>query len=207
MKRSSLFITFEGGDGAGKSTLIEQVYAALVDRGHEVCKTFAPGGTKPGQVIRDLLLHSQQPLAKRTELLLFLADRAEQIEKVIKPALLAGKLVLCDRYNDSTFAYQGLARGFPLPKIEELCHFATEGVQPNLTLYLDIDPKVGLERGQKSKGSHDQIEAENIEFHQKIRKAFHQIREKDPSRFQIIDASQSKEAVFKEAFSLIQPLL
>jgi len=197
------FITFEGGDGAGKSTLITRLAEILTQRGYEVVQTHAPGGTTPGKVIRELLLHPQEPLVDRAELLLFLADRSQQVEQVILPALEAGKVVLCDRYNDSTLAYQGGARGFDLKKVGEMCRFATSDLHPDLTLYLDLDPEIGIERVKSEKKSKDQIEKENLTFHQKIRKTFHEIGEKEPTRFQIIDAAQSKEAVFDKALQLI----
>ncbi len=201
--KKGCFITFEGGDGAGKSSLIIGLHAALIDRGFDVIQTRAPGGTEPGRVIRDLLLHPQEPVVRKAELFLYLADRAQHVEKVIKPALAEGKVVLCDRYNDSTVAYQGGARGFGLEAIKDLCSFATEGLDPDLTLYLDLDPEVGLERVRSANGSKDQIEAEDIEFHQKIRDSFHQIAKENSSRFQLVDASQPRETVFEEALKII----
>lgn len=197
------FITFEGGDGAGKTTLIQSLHKALLERGHDVIETRAPGGTEAGKVIRKLLLHPDEVLAPRAELLLFLADRSQQLEKVILPALREGKVVLCDRYNDSTIAYQGYARGFDVATVEDLCSFATDHLKPHLTLYLDLDPEVGLERVKNASDGKDQIEAEALSFHQTIRKAFHTIAEKEPTRFQILDAAQSKEDVFQEAMRLI----
>ncbi|NGX39746.1 MAG: Thymidylate kinase [Chlamydiae bacterium] len=200
------FITFEGGDGAGKSTLIQSLLEALQSLGHDVMQTRAPGGTPAGQTIRELLLHPTDPLVARAELLLFLADRAQQVEKVILPALDQGKIVLCDRYNDSTLAYQGKARGFPLKEVENLCAFATQSLRPELTLYLDLDPRIGIERVKQS-SSKDQIEAEKISFHETIRTAFHELAAADPSRFRIIDASQPKEIVLKESLKQIEDSL
>ena len=197
------FITFEGGDGAGKSSLIISLHAALIDKGLNVIQTRAPGGTEPGKVMRELILHPQDPVVPKSELFLYLADRAQHVEKVIKPCLEEGKVVLCDRYNDSTVAYQGGARGFGLEKVQELCDFATDSLQPTLTLYLDIDPEIGLERIHTATGRKDQIEQETIDFHKRIRKAFHKIAHENPHRFQIIDASQSREEVFEEALRLI----
>lgn len=196
------FITFEGGDGAGKSTLIENLFSALQDRGCNVIKTRAPGGTHVGQMIRHLLLNAGEPLVPRCELLLFLADRAQQVETVILPALQEGKIVLCDRYNDSTIAYQGVARGLNLDAVEQICRFATTNLEPDLTLYLDLDPEIGLERLKRTK-SKDRIEAEDLDFHQKIREAFLAIARMNPQRFHSIDASLSKEIVLKNALRLI----
>jgi len=198
-----VFITFEGGDGAGKSSLIISLHAALIERGYDVMQTRAPGGTQPGKVIRDLLLHPHDPVVPEAELFLYLADRAQHVAKVIRPALAEGKVVLCDRYNDSTVAYQGGARGFGLEKVDELCRFATGGLTPNLTLYLDLDPAIGMERIKKAQETKDQIEKEDLAFHRKIRQTFHQIGKKHPERFQMIDASAPKEIVFEKALKLI----
>ncbi len=197
------FITLEGGDGAGKSSLIISIHAALIERGLEVIQTRAPGGTEPGKVMRELILHPQDPLVGKAELFLYLADRAQHVERVIKPALDLGKVVLCDRYNDSTIAYQGAARGFGMDEVEKLTEFATNGLNPNLTLYLDIDPEIGLKRAKEASGRKDQIEAEAFAFHHKIREGFHSISKKNPDRFQIIDASKPREEVFQEALRLI----
>lgn len=197
------FITFEGGDGAGKSSLIISLHAALIERGYDVMQTRAPGGTEPGKIIRNLLLHPHEPVVPEAELFLYLADRAQHVAKVIKPALSEGKVVLCDRYNDSTVAYQGGARGFGYEKVEELCKFATKNLIPDLTIYLDLDPAIGMERIKKAQETKDQIEAEDLAFHRKIRQTFHQIAQKNPGRFQLIDATAPKEAVFEQALRLI----
>jgi len=200
--RQGIFITFEGGEGAGKTTLIEKVYAALSKK-KSVVKTRAPGGTKTGLSIRDIVLHHDVQLDKRCELLLFLADRGQHVTEVILPALKEGKIVLCDRFNDSTVAYQGGARGFDAAWVRKLCAFACHDVQPDLTLYLDLDPKIGFERVQQAKGGRDRIESEDIRFHQTLRTAFHKIAKKEPRRFHIIDASQTPEAVFTQAMAII----
>jgi dTMP kinase len=200
---SGHFITFEGGDGAGKSSLIIGLHAALIEKGLEVIQTRAPGGTEPGQIIRELLLHPNEPVVGKAELFLFLADRAHHVQKVIRPALEEGKVVLCDRYNDSTIAYQGGARGFGMDRVEELCNFATDNLQPNLTIYLDIDPEVGLQRVKEATGRKDQIEAADVATHRKVRSSFLELGKKNPTRFQIIDGAKSKEEVFQEALKLI----
>jgi dTMP kinase len=203
-----MFITFEGGEGAGKTTLIEKVYEWVKLRGAPVLKTRAPGATKAGETIRAMLLNGQDlSLVKRCELFLFLADRAQHVEEIIMPALQSGKIVLCDRYNDSTLAYQGGARGFDEGLISYLCSFATSDLKPDLTLYLDLDPEIGLERRQKIGHAKDRIESEEILFHRKIRAAFHEIAKKEPKRFHLIDASQTPEHVFKQATALIDAKL
>lgn len=195
-----MLIAFEGGDGAGKTTLIEKVFAALCHQGRIVLKTRAPGGTPVGEVIRNLLLHPGTEMSKRCELFLFLADRAQHVDACIAPALARGEIVLCDRFNDSTVAYQGSARGFGVEWVEKLCAFATHDLQPDLTLYLDLDPAVGLARVA---GSKDRIESEKLEFHQQIRRAFHSIAAKEPHRLVILDASASPEEVFQCAMEQI----
>ena len=200
--RPGFFITFEGGEGAGKTTLIEKIHAALSQE-KKVVQTRAPGGTKTGLSIRDILLHHDVLLDKRCELLLFLADRGQHVAEVILPALEEGKIVLCDRFNDSTVAYQGGARGFNAAFVRKLCAFSCHDVQPDLTLYLDLDPKIGFQRVQQAKGGRDRIESEDIRFHQTIRKAFHKIAKKEPHRFLIVDASQTPEEVFNQAIAKI----
>ena len=165
MKEKGLLITFEGGEGAGKTTLIEKLYEDLKQRGCSVIKTREPGGTEIGKEVRNWLLHSRNvPLGKRTELLLFLADRAQHVDELILPALSQGAIVLCDRFNDSSVAYQGGARGIDLESVKELCAFACDRLVPDLTLYLDLDPEIGFARNQKSRQGKDRIESETLAF-------------------------------------------
>lgn len=210
-----LFVTFEGGEGAGKSTLIEEVARQLASDGYYVVKTREPGGTHLGEHIRSLLLEhsSNHPLSAYSELCLFLAARAQHIEEIILPALNDRKIVLCDRFNDSTIAYQGIARELGAEKVTHFCDFICNGVQPNLTLYLDIDPAVGLARARKGQPSiagvrgYDRIESEGLAFHQKIREAFLEIHARHPLRFTLLDATQSPVVVFAEAMKRIYSLL
>ena len=197
------FITLEGGEGSGKSTLIRSLYSALTKRGLSALQTHAPGGTTLGKTLRKLLLTSKENIAKTSELFLFLADRAQHVKEVIEPALEQGKIVLCDRFSDSTIAYQGGPRGFEMQKVEELCQFASGGLEPDLTLYLDIDPVIGLERVKKLSSAQDRIESETLEFHQEIRKAFLKLAKQYPSRIQTIDATGSKQSVADQALRLI----
>ncbi len=212
--RQGVFITFEGGEGAGKSTLIEQVASQLASQGYHVVKTREPGSTFLGEHIRSLLLdHSERVVSPYSELCLFLAARAQHIQEVITPSLEQRKIVLCDRFNDSTIAYQGAARGLGLEKVEHVCNFICQGVQPHLTLYLDIDPAIGLSRARGDSpqkiGEHDldRIESEGIEFHRLIREAFREIHEKDPTRFRLLDASRPQPVVTAEAMQAIRAQL
>ncbi len=208
MKRKGYLITFEGGDGAGKTTLIERVYSYLSSRSSSVIKTRAPGGTAIGQGIRHTLLSTHDTLmSKRCELLLFLADRAQHVDEVILPALKEKKIVLCDRFNDSTLAYQGGARGGKERFVRSLLSFASDALVPDLTLYLDLDPTIAFARVQKAGLKPDRIESERLSFHRKIRKAFHAIHNKEPKRFILIDASRTPDEVFEQAREHIDALL
>jgi len=208
MKKKGIFITFEGGDGAGKTTLIQKIFSYLGKLDFDVFQTRAPGGTELGTEIRNLLLHQHNTLlSKRSELLLFLADRAQHVDELILPNLKKNKIILCDRFNDSTIAYQGGARGFKEGWVRKLCDFACDGLTPDLTLYLDLDPKIGFERAKKAGLVKDRIESETLKFHQKIRKAFKLIAKKEPKRFIIIDASETPEEVYIQAKVKIDALL
>ncbi len=205
---NGIFITFEGGDGAGKTTLIQRVFTYLEKLEHNVVQTRAPGGTEIGQDIRNLLLHKHDaPLSKRSELMLFLADRAQHVDEFILPHLKNKKIILCDRFNDSTIAYQSGARGFKESLVREFCDFACNGLKPHLTLYLDLDPKIGLARAKKAGLAKDRIESETLKFHQKIRSAFKKISKKEPKRFILIDASKTPDEVYNEAKARIDALL
>jgi dTMP kinase len=196
-------ITFEGGEGAGKTTLIRSLASKLEDEGRKVLCTRAPGSLKIGAKIRDLLLHcSPEEITPKTELFLFLADRSSHVEREIKPALDAGRVVLCDRYNDSTIAYQGIARGLGKEEVEKLCDFACSGLKPKLTFYLDIDPETGLQRAIDV-GEKDRIESEALGFHKKIRNAYLQIAHEHPKRIHVLDASKDKDQVLADAWKIL----
>ena len=206
-KGNGRLITFEGGEGAGKTTLIDRIYASLTKKGCATIKTREPGGTPLGKEIRTLLLHGQaEAICPRAELFLFLADRAHHVKEVILPALEEGKIVLCDRFNDSTLAYQGAARHLDTTLLHSLCFAATEGLSPDLTLYLDLDPKIGLERA-KNHDVPDRLEKENLTFHEEVRAGFLSLAQKEPDRFHVIDAEQPVDAVYKQAMTQIEALL
>lgn len=189
------FITFEGGEGAGKTTLIEEIFRYLTSHGYEVLKTREPGGTHLGEKIRSLVLESrEEKISPFAELSLFLASRAQHVEQVILPALIAGKIVLCDRFNDSSVAYQGIARNLGKNEVSQACTFFSQGLVPSLTFYLDIDPKIGMSRVQKSRIK-DRIEQEDYSFHHLVRNAFLTIAKENPQRVFILDASSPKHQV------------
>jgi dTMP kinase len=206
MSKQGFFITFEGGEGAGKTTLIEQIAKELSSQGYTILKTREPGGTALGEDIRSALLHHTGPLSPYAELSLFLASRAQHILEVIGPALEEGKVVLCDRFNDSSIAYQGAARGLGMEKVKAFCEFISQGLKPNLTLYLDLDPEVGLSRAAKVR-KQDRIESETLLFHRKIREAFIEIHLADQHRFRLLDATLPPERVFHEAMKMISSSL
>ena len=179
-------IAFEGVEGAGKSTQLELLRRALEGRGREVVVTREPGGTPAGERIRGLLLDPAAELHPRTEALLFAAARAELVERVIRPGLERGAVVLCDRYLDSSLAYQGGARGLGRGPVEEVNRFATGGLLPDLVVLLDLDPAEGLRRRRRDP---DRIEGQDLGFHRRVRDAFRDLAAADPKRFAVVDGS------------------
>jgi dTMP kinase len=208
--KKRLFFTFEGGEGAGKTTLIEKIYSSLLQKGFLVLKTREPGGTKLSEAIRTLVLDRKDFsfFSSRAELCLYLAARAQQVEEIILPALEQGKIVLCDRFNDSTIAYQGYGRGLPIEEVSHFCAFASKNLVPDLTFFLDLDPKKGLERVRhvSHKKEYDRIESESALLHQKVREGYYVLAKKE-KRFRLLDASLSPEEVFSLAWKEIESLL
>lgn len=204
--KNGIFITFEGGEGAGKSSVLAHVAAALRMAGYEVVCTREPGGSPLGEQIRHWLLDHKTSvrIGGTSELFLFLAARAQHLEETIRPALKRGYVVLCDRFNDSTIAYQGAARGLGIDYVETLCHLACNGTLPQLTVLLDVPTDVGLQRTKQTAkenakaGEVDRIEAEKQEFHATVRQALLDLAAKDISRYIIIDAQQSLQDVQEE---------
>lgn len=186
------FIAFEGGEGAGKSTQEAMLAQWLTDRGHDVVRTREPGGTPAGEVIRTVLLGNEyEGLDERAEALLFAAARGEHVARVIRPALEAGNVVVCDRFIDSSIAYQGVGRSLGIDVVRELNTWATHGLLPDLTVVLDVDPVIGLSRV----GSPDRLESEPIEYHQAVRQAFLEIANVEPDRYLVVDSAQEPEAI------------
>lgn len=199
MQYKGHLITFEGGEGVGKTTLIDALYQYLKNSRQDVIKTRAPGGTEIGQLIREILLNRHQDnMSSLCELFLFLADRSQHVDELILPALKKKKIVLCDRFNDSTIAYQAAGRNQEERQIEDLCAFASLHVSAHLTFFLDLDPELALKRVDRMK-DRDRIEAEEIAFHKKIRQAFHALIKKDPKRFVVLNASLDPSEVFEIA--------
>jgi len=194
-------ITFEGGDGAGKSTQIRALEDYLKRAGRSCLTTCEPGGTGLGVSIRKLLLEvGEYQIAPGTELFLYLADRAQHVREIVLPALEAGKLVLCDRFTDSTLAYQGYGRGLDIQRLRQLNAIASGEARADLTFLLDCPVQCGLgrtagRRSQTSAGGEDRFEREEIEFHERVRAGFLQMARAEPERFRVIDANRPVESV------------
>ena len=199
-------IVFEGVEGSGKTTQIQRSRYWLLERMNQkpsnVVVTREPGGTTLGSRLRQLLLQGHQhPIQDRTELLIFAADRAQHVEEVINPTLLAGGIILCDRFTDSTIAYQGYGRGLSLELIENICQVATDGRTSDLTLWLDIDVEVGLARA-KARGTADRMEQADLAFHRRVQQGFTALAAAYPHRIVRVDASRS-EAEVQEQIQMI----
>jgi dTMP kinase len=198
-----LFLCFEGGDGAGKSTQVRLLTAELEARGREVLVTRQPGGTALGAQIRELVLHGDH-VSPRAEALLFAADKAHHVDELIRPALASGTVVVTDRYTDSSIAYQGAGRDLGADEIRELQHWAVGGLFPDLTIVLDVSPEVGRAR----RGDlHDRLESEADIFHAAVRQGFLDLAAREPQRYLVIDAGLPAEQIHAEVVARIGALL
>jgi len=195
------FISFEGVEGCGKSTQARLLAEALEQAGHAVVRTCEPGGTALGRSIRGLLLDPANEMADRVEALLYAADRAQHVEEVIRPALDAGKFVICDRFADSTIAYQGYGLGLKLGLIDQLNAIATAGRSPNLTLLLDLDPVVGQQRKRADRA--DRIEQRVLDFHHRVRDGFLAIAASAPQRVTVLDGTRNAHDLQQAIVSLV----
>jgi dTMP kinase len=184
-----VWITFEGGDGSGKSTQASLLAKWLTSKGRTVLQTREPGGSEVGNKIRDIVLHHRGDIAPRSEALLYAADRAHHIATVVRPALERGEIVLQDRYLDSSVAYQGAGRVLAPDEVRELSLWATEGALPALTILLDLDPQAARARLDSDDKPFDRLEAEKLEFHERVRAAFLELADADPERFFVLDAT------------------
>ena len=199
------FITFEGIEGAGKSTLIEFIEKFLLEKGYRVIKTREPGGTKIGEQIREILLNNKNYIEDDAELLLMFAARAQHIKEVIFPALESKHIVLCDRFTDASYAYQGGGRGIEVTKIK-LLEELTGDLTPDLTMLLDLDVNVGMKR-TVNRGKTDRFESEDSVFFEKIRECYLEIAEDNPQRFRIINAEKPIESVKEQAIIILKDYL
>ncbi|WP_439565666.1 dTMP kinase [Microcella sp.] len=187
---TGLFITLEGGDGSGKSTQMGALTEWLQSRGRTVVQAREPGGTDLGLELREIVLHRRGHIAPRAEALLYAADRAHHIATVVRPALERGGVVIQDRYLDSSVAYQGAGRVLDPTEVRDLSLWATEGLLPHLTVLLDLDPAVGRERLDASRTRYDRLEAEEADFHERVRAAYLALAEAEPERFLVLDATR-----------------
>lgn len=201
-----MFITFEGPEGSGKSSVLDKICHQLEHDGFNVVKTREPGGTPISEQIRNIILDkSNTNLEPRTEALLYAASRRQHLVEKIWPALKEGKIVLCDRYLDSSLAYQGHARGLGYENILSINNFATENTFPDLTILFDIQPELGLERISKNSNREvNRLDLEKLDFHKKVREGFLELAKKYPERFYIVDASQPFLDVCLEVYDLIK---
>jgi dTMP kinase len=201
----SLFITFEGGEGSGKSFQSNVLYKLLTRDEIPAIQTREPGGTPLGEEITKCLKWQTSPISPLAELLLFNASRSHLVETVIKPALKEGKVVICDRFTDSTVVYQGFGRQLDMETIEKINDLATGGLKPDLTILMDILPGIGLarKRGQKR----DRFEKESLSFHNKIRRGYLELAAREPERWLVIDAGKSKEDIARQIWQKVRPLL
>ena len=203
------FITFEGADGGGKSTQVQLAATWLQQRGYEVVTTREPGGTVLAEKVRELVLDPNLPLNSTSQSLLYLAARSEHVEKVIRPALETGKIVLCDRFSDSTLVYQGLSLGKELAELtvlQQLCSFATAGLEPDLTLVLDGRPEE-LAKRRELRGVTDRYEQQGLDFQHKLRDGFLTLAKAEPERIKVLNAEGSMEEVAAAVQKAIANLL
>jgi len=201
-KRGGFFVSFEGPEGSGKSTQIHRLAASLAEQGHTVWTTREPGGTRAGEMIRPILLGPQAgPLSAWSEALLFTAARAQLVDEVIRPRLQRGELVLCDRYSDSTLAYQGYGRGIELETMRRLQADATGGLTPDLTLLLDLPVEAGLARIPRQ--AKDRLDRETIAFHQRVYAGYHEMAAREPHRWRQVDASRDADVVASRILELV----
>ena len=194
------FITFEGADGSGKTTQIEMVKKYLEEQGIKCILTREPGGSTLGTKLREILLHYDGEVDSLCELLLYMADRAQHVKTVILPALNGGFTVLCDRYTDSSVAYQGYARGLDIERIINLNKIATDGVDPDLTIVFDVETEVAMKRVGDVK---DRLEQEGIEFHKKLRNGYLELAKRFPERIKTVNANLGIDEVFAQVKNLL----
>lgn len=202
--KKGLFITLEGADGCGKTTQLNLLKEYLTSRGYEIVVTREPGGKGLGEKLREILLNYDGEVSDRCEAFLYLADRAQNIDTIIKPAINSGKIVLCDRHTDSSVAYQGYGREQNIDNINMLNELAVNGVHPDLTIVFDIDTETSMARVGAEK---DRLESAGIEFHKRVRNGYIEIAKKNPQRIKVVDASQTIEDVQRDVIKIIEGVL
>ena len=204
---TGVFITFEGGDGAGKSTQLQLLATWLDEQNKTYVLTREPGGTDVGLELRDIILHRKGFLAPRAEALLYAADRAHHVHTVVRPALERGDVVVQDRFFDSSVAYQGAGRVLSEDEVRDLSLWAVEDLRPNLTIVLDVPAEVARARRDSTRDVYDRLEAEADDFHERVRQAYHRLAGAEPERIVIIDGELPAEEIHRQIVSRVQSLL
>lgn len=202
--KKGLFITLEGADGCGKTTQLNLLKEYLTSKGYEIVVTREPGGKGLGEKLREILLNYDGEVSDRCEAFLYLADRAQNIDTIIKPAINSGKIVLCDRHTDSSVAYQGYGREQNIDNINMLNELAVNGVHPDLTIVFDIDTETSMARVGAEK---DRLESAGIEFHKRVRNGYLEIAKNNPQRIKVVDASQTIEDVQRDVIKIVEGVL
>jgi dTMP kinase len=210
MQKRSLFLTFEGMDGSGKTTPMRLLAERLRARGLDVLETAEPGGTRIGIAIRRILLDgANQELSPTSEMLLYFACRAQNVDEWIMPALAEGKIVLSDRFTDSTLVYQGCGRGLGTETVLTLDRIACRGLVPDLTLLIDIDAETSLARAHArnatARDTETRMDEQSVEFHRKVYEAYHALAAREPQRFRIVDGRADREAMAREIWDIVEP--
>lgn len=202
--KKGLFITFEGCDGCGKTTQLELLNDFLLKKGYETIITREPGAKGLGTKLREILLNYDGEVSSNCESFLFLADRAQHIDTIVKPAIEAGKIVLCDRHIDSTIAYQGYGRGLDLKQLDYLNNLATSGLKPDLTLLFDVDTETSMQRVGKTR---DRMESAGIEFQERVRQGYLHLAQVEPNRIKVFNSIKTIEQLHQEVLNLIAGIL
>lgn len=204
---TGVFITFEGGDGAGKTTQLQLLVSWLEEHGHSYVLTREPGGTDVGLELRDIILHRKGFLAPRAEALLYAADRAHHVHTVVRPALERGDVVVQDRFFDSSVAYQGAGRVLSETEVRDLSLWAVENLRPNLTIVLDVPADVARARRDSTRDVYDRLEAEADDFHERVREAYRRLAEEEPERIVIIDGQLPPDQIHQQVIDRVGKLL
>ena len=203
-----MFITFEGPDGSGKTSQLEMLMPVLKEKYPDVIRTREPGGTDIGDQIRSVIMNMKnKSMDPRTEILLFCASRAQLVEELVRPGLQAGKLILCDRYADSTMAYQGYGHGLDKEMLTSLLKFATGGLKPDLTLLFDISAEDGLRRRLKNHDEWNRMDDYALQFHERVRRGYLEMAAAEPERWVVIDADRPREEIHEEVVSVVRKAL
>ncbi len=204
---TGVFITFEGGDGAGKTTQLQLLVSWLEEHGHSYVLTREPGGTDVGGELREIILHRKGFLAPRAEALLYAADRAHHVHTVVRPALERGDVVVQDRFFDSSVAYQGAGRVLSETEVRDLSLWAVENLRPNLTIVLDVPADVARARRDSTRDVYDRLEAEADDFHERVREAYRRLAKEEPERIVIIDGQLPAEQIHQQVIDRVGKLL